>query len=140
MQLDHQKLQVYQRALELVALADGVARAFPRGRAYLADQLRRAATSIVLNIAEGAGEFAPADKARFYRMAKRSAVECTAVFDVVERLALVDAERMSQARAAAVEVIAMLTRMALNRRTRAARGSEGGQGGGGMAEGGGARG
>ncbi len=129
MQLDHQKLQVYQRALELVALADGVVKAFPRGRAYLADQLRRAATSVVLNIAEGAGEFAPADKARFYRMAKRSAVECTAVFDVAERLALVEAQRTSGARAAAVEVIAMLTRMALNRRARKAGGKEDGQGG-----------
>ncbi|MBW3534903.1 MAG: four helix bundle protein, partial [Gemmatimonadetes bacterium] len=38
----------------------------------LEDQLDRAATSIVLNIAEGAGEFSLPDKQRFYRMAKRS--------------------------------------------------------------------
>ncbi len=52
-------------AIEFVALADQMASALPRGRAYLADQLRRAASSIPLNIAERAGESAAANKARF---------------------------------------------------------------------------
>jgi len=39
----------------------------PRGRAYLAEQLQRASTSIPLNTAEGAGEFSTKEKARFYR-------------------------------------------------------------------------
>jgi four helix bundle protein len=73
MQLDHEKLDVYRVAIEPVALADDIVEQMPRGRAYLADQLQRAATSVPLNIAEGAGEFSPKDKARFYRMAKRSA-------------------------------------------------------------------
>ena len=72
MQLDHEKLDVYRVAIEPVALADDIVEQMPRGRAYLADQLQRAATSVPLNI-EGAGEFSPKDKARFYRMAKRSA-------------------------------------------------------------------
>jgi four helix bundle protein len=56
-----------------------MAGAFPRGLGDLADQLRRASTSIVLNIAEGAGEYSPKDKAKFYRFAKRSAAECSAI-------------------------------------------------------------
>ena len=72
---EHDRLDMYKAAIEFLALADTIAGALPRGRAYLVDQLRRAATSISLNIAEGAGEFAPADKARFYRMARRSATE-----------------------------------------------------------------
>ena len=56
---------------------------FPPGHASLADQLRRAATSICLNIAEGSGEFSPKEKARLYRIAKRSATECAAILDVV---------------------------------------------------------
>ena len=50
---------------------------------HLADQLHRAATSIPLNIAEGAGEFSPKDKARFYRIALRSATESAAILDLV---------------------------------------------------------
>ena len=49
------------------------------GRAHLKDQLDRAGTSIVLNIAEGAGEFSLPDKQRFYRIAKRSATETSAM-------------------------------------------------------------
>src|SRR6267142_107291 len=46
---------------------------FPRGRRHLADQLSRAATSIILNIAEGAGKFSGPDKQRFYTTAIGSA-------------------------------------------------------------------
>ena len=68
---EHERLDVYRASIELVAGADQLADRFPRGRAHLSDQLRRAVASIPLNIAEGAGEFAPADKARFYRIARR---------------------------------------------------------------------
>ena len=53
----HEKLDVYQAAIKLVALMDEVVENLPRGRAYLANQLQRAATSVPLNIAEGAGEY-----------------------------------------------------------------------------------
>jgi four helix bundle protein len=66
---DHERLDVYQAALDLVAIADGIVRRLPRGRAYLADQIQRSSTSIPLNIAEGAGEYSRKDKARFYRFA-----------------------------------------------------------------------
>ena len=36
------------------------------------------------NIAEGAGEFSPKEKARFYRMARRSANEVAAWLEIVE--------------------------------------------------------
>ena len=61
----HERLDVYQAAVAFLVLADTIASSLPRGRADLADQLRRASTSISFNVAEGAGEYAPADKARF---------------------------------------------------------------------------
>lgn len=84
--LDHEQLDVYQQALAFVATAFEIAAALPGKRGDLGDQLRRASTSIVLHIAEGAGEFAPSEKARFYRIARRSAVECAAILDIVARL------------------------------------------------------
>lgn len=91
--LDHEKLTVYQVAIEFVILADEVIKHLPRGRAYLSDQLQRAALSITLNIAEGAGEYAVDEKVRFYRMAKRSATECAGVLEVCQRLGLLEESR-----------------------------------------------
>src|SRR6187402_2810918 len=75
MSFDHERLDVYQRALEFLDQCDTILEQLPSGRAHLKDQLDRAATSVVLNVAEGAGEFSPDEKRRFYRIARRSATE-----------------------------------------------------------------
>jgi len=86
----HEKLDVYKAALAFLQIVDDILEEVPRGRGHLGDQLDRAATSIVLNVAEGAGEFAPAEKARFYRVARRSVNECAAVLDVYRARQVVD--------------------------------------------------
>jgi len=113
--LDHEKLTVYQIAIEFVILADEVIEHLPRGRAYLSDQLQRAALSIPLNIAEGAGEYAIDEKARFYRMAKRSATECAGVLDVCQRLQLVEEGRYTKGRELLIRIVSMLIKMAQRR-------------------------
>jgi four helix bundle protein len=55
MVLDHERLDVYAIALGFLVFANEVIERLPRGRGHLADQLTRASTSIVLNLAEGAG-------------------------------------------------------------------------------------
>ena len=112
MTLDHTKLDVYQRALELLDLLDLIHELMPPGRAHLKDQLDRAGTSVVLNIAEGAGEFSPPEKQRFYRMARRSAVETAAVLDILERRRSLPAEALQPARELVVRVVSMLVRLA----------------------------
>jgi len=108
---DHEKLTVYQVAIEFVILADEVIEHLPRGRAYLSDQLQRAALSISLNIAEGAGEYAVDEKARFYRMAKRSATECAGVLDVCQRLRLIEENRYIKGRELLISIVSMLIKM-----------------------------
>ena len=105
---DHEHLDVYGFAIDFVALANSTVERLPRGRNYLADQLNRAASSVPLNIAEGAGEFSPKEKARFYRMARRSATECAAILDVCRRLALVEEEAHLAGREALLRIVSML--------------------------------
>ena len=81
---DHEDLDVYRVSLQFVEDVHNLAKQLPAGNAHLTDQLLRAATSISLNIAEGAGEYSRAEKKRFYRMAKRSASESTAALDVLQ--------------------------------------------------------
>jgi len=92
-------------------LADEIVEHLPRGRAYLSDQLHRAALSIPLNIAEGAGEYAVEEKARFYRMAKRSAAECAGILDVCQRLQLVDEQYRARGQELLIRIVSMLVKM-----------------------------
>jgi four helix bundle protein len=108
---DHEKLVVYQRSLDLLERLDRILDAMPPGRAHIKDQLDRAGTSIVLNIAEGGGEFSPMEKQRFYRMAKRSATESAAVLDILLRRKVVAEALIADARGLLTEVAAMLTQM-----------------------------
>ena len=109
---DHEKLDVYQAAIEFVIVTESVVNQFPKGRAYLIDQLQRAGSSVLLNIAEGAGEFSANEKLRFYRIARRSATECAAILDICTSLNIIDAHLGSKSRGLLLRIVSMLTKMA----------------------------
>ncbi|MEK7470379.1 MAG: four helix bundle protein [Planctomycetota bacterium] len=103
-----ENLDVFQLALDAAVQADAVAQALPRGRAYLADQIRRAVSSVVLNIAEGAGEWLRPEKEKFYRYAKRSAVETGAAIVLVEKLQLASLDLTGPVRSLLLKLIPMM--------------------------------
>jgi four helix bundle protein len=111
MPFDHEKLDVYGLAIDFVARANGIVEVLPRGRGYLADQLQRAALSIVLNIAEGAGKYSGDDKAAFYARARGSTTESAAVLDVCARLSLVPTAMCIEHKAILERVTQMLTKL-----------------------------
>lgn len=49
----------------------------------LKDQLQRASTSIILNIAEWAGKYSKADKKNYYLIARGSVHECVAIIRIL---------------------------------------------------------
>ena len=53
--LDYEKLDVYQCAIEFLALSYDLLQSLPRGSSQIADHLKRASLSVPLNIAEGYG-------------------------------------------------------------------------------------
>lgn len=54
--------------------------------AYLKDQCLRAASSVVLNLAEGSGKDSPADRRRFFQIAMGSTRELQSILDLVDRV------------------------------------------------------
>jgi four helix bundle protein len=110
-QFDHERLDVYQLALQWLARADRIVMDLPRGRAYFADQLTRASASIVLNIAEGSGKFSKADKRRYYLSALGSATECAAICDVMAQLGLITDDRQGEAKRLLVRITSMLIKL-----------------------------
>ena len=115
---EFEKLDVYQISLDFVVVADEITESLPRGRSYLKDQLRRAANSIPANLAEGVGEFSPPDKLRFFRMSRRSAVECASHLLVCRRLRLADDTLVDKGLGYLHRIVAMLTSLVKSVSTR----------------------
>jgi len=111
--LSFKKLDVYRCAIELLGLIatvlDDMAKS--KGNAVLADQLKRAGFSMPLNIAEGAGKSTPADQSKHYVIARGSAMECGAIFDVALVLNIVTAQTASRAEELVTRIVEMLTKM-----------------------------
>ena len=112
MPLDHERLEVYQVALEFFDLADEIVEQLPRGRGHLSDQLARASLSIVNNIAEGAGKFSGPDKRRYYLIAAGSSTESAAMLDVCLRRRLITEDAHRRGKQLVERIVAMLVKLA----------------------------
>jgi len=105
---DAHKLAVYHVAIAFQAAAVGL---LPKGHAVLRDQLERASLSVVLNLAEGAGRRSRRDKARFYTIARGSAMETLAMIDVLVARRIAQADAAKPAEDLGIRVVQMLTKL-----------------------------
>jgi four helix bundle protein len=80
---DFEKLLVYEKAKNLAADILSFLKTNKTIDAFLKNQLKRACTSIVLNIAEGSGRFTKPDKRNFYTISRGSTYECVSILDLV---------------------------------------------------------
>ncbi|MEZ6075416.1 MAG: four helix bundle protein [Pirellulaceae bacterium] len=71
---DHDRLDVYRRSIQYTADAFQLSKALRGLHRHARDQWLRAAQSIPLNIAEGNGKRSLKDRARFFDMARGSAI------------------------------------------------------------------
>ena len=71
-----EKLEVWQKAIDLSTHIHGLTRTFPKDELYvLTSQIKRAADSVALNIAEGSTGQTNAEFKQFVGYALRSAIE-----------------------------------------------------------------
>ena len=104
---DHEKLDVYREAIDFCGwVGDFLSRI--EARAAAKDQLDRASTSVPLNIAEGNGKFSPADRARFFEIARGSATECAACLDVLVVRKLATDQETAPRKEQLVKIVQML--------------------------------
>jgi four helix bundle protein len=71
--------------------------------------LLRASQSIPLNIAEGNGKTSPADRRRFFEIARGSALECAVIQDVLQAGKILSSEENLGAKKNLDRIVAMLT-------------------------------
>src|SRR2546421_10903129 len=106
---DFRKLQVWEKAHQLaLTLYHVTASSFPRDETYgLVSQIRRSASSIPSNIAEGCGRDGDAELARFCTIARGSASELEYQILLSQDLVLIQPD--NYAHSTAVEIKRMLT-------------------------------
>ena len=83
MTLRHEKLDVYRLAIDYVVWVFAQANELNNVHRHARDQWLRASQSIPLNIAEGNGKTADADRRRYFEIARGSVLECAAIQDVL---------------------------------------------------------
>ena len=109
--LAYENMDVYRCAIQFLALSAKALEGMPKGNSGLSDQLKRAALSIPLNIAESSGKTTSADRKRFCAIARGSAMECSAILDACRVLSLVDENIVEEGKSLLVRIVAMLTKM-----------------------------
>ncbi len=109
--LSYQKLDVYQCAIEFLALAALIVGRLPRGYSFLADELNRPAMSIPQNITEGVGKPSEADRSRYFGIARGSAMECGAILDACAVLGLAGVDTLKKGADLLERIVSMLSKM-----------------------------
>ena len=86
MSFKFEKLKIWQLSLDYIDQIYMVVSKLPDSEKFnLSSQLRRAATSIALNIAEGSTGQTNAEQARFLSIALRSLIETVACIKIIDR-------------------------------------------------------
>ena len=114
-QLSHEKLEVYQKSIYFLTLSAKVLGEIPRGYAELSDQLKRAALSVPLNIAEASGRTGSLDNARHFAIARGSALECGAILDACNALQILDSKIYAEGKRLLVAEVSMLSKLCVKR-------------------------
>lgn len=81
--LNHRRLVGYSVARSLVNECYKISKSFPIFEKYgISSQIRRAAVSVYLNIAEGASRKSDVERKRYFEIARGSIMEIDAILDI----------------------------------------------------------
>lgn len=87
LQLNHQKLDIYSFSQAFVLECYKLSKCLPDSEKFgMITQIRRAALSVHLNIAEGASRKSEIERKRFYEISRSSIVEIDAALDIANGL------------------------------------------------------
>lgn len=115
MQFDHEKLDVYQVALQFVSWSCELLNENDRMKharmAEVSNQLDRASLSILLNIAEGNGKRQKPIRAKFFDDARGSATECAACLDALVVKKYCDEHRVQPGKEMLLRIVSMLCKL-----------------------------
>jgi len=109
---DFERLKVYEIALEFVLKVFKLIKNLTRDYQFsLGDQFRRAALSIVNNIAEGSGKLSKKEKSQFYRISLTSSRECIPMLTILFKEKIISEIEHNNLREDCIYICNMLGRL-----------------------------
>jgi four helix bundle protein len=112
LQLAHTKLDVFITGKNLVLACYKVSRLLPPDERFnMTQQLRRAALSIQLNIAEGSSRKSAIERRRFYEISRGSLIEVDTIFDLAVDLEYLNKDELTETGGLLVRTFQMLSKM-----------------------------
>ena len=96
-QLSHTKLDVFKVTKDFVLICYKETKPFPTEEKFgMISQIRRAALSVHLNVAEGCSRKSVAERKRFYEIARGSIIEVDTALDVAVNLNYITKEHLQE--------------------------------------------
>ncbi len=112
LKLAHTKLDVYQLSRKMVLECYKLSGQIPESERYgLIQQIRRAATSVSLNIAEGSSRKSETERKRYFEIARGSVVEIDSILDLFSDLNYCSEDEMNPTGQLIVRCFQMLSAM-----------------------------
>jgi four helix bundle protein len=112
LQLAHTKLNVYSISRTLALECYKVTKLFPNEEKFaIVQQIRRAALSVYLNIAEGCSWKSKIERLRYFEIARGSVIETDAAMDLAFNLDYVSIDQLQAAGDSIVKTFKLLTGM-----------------------------
>jgi four helix bundle protein len=112
LKLAHTKLDVFISGKDHVLCCYKISKLLPPDERFnMTQQLRRAALSIQLNIAEGSSRKSDIERRRYYEIARGSAIEIDTILDIAEEPGYFKKEDLTQTGDLIIKTFQMLSKM-----------------------------
>ena len=112
LELSHTKLDIFKVSKSFVLNCYRETKTFPPEEKFgIVQQIRRAALSVHLNIAEGCSRRSATERKRFYEIARGSAIEIDAALDIAVELNYTTKERLYELGQFMIRCFQMISKM-----------------------------
>jgi four helix bundle protein len=112
LQLSHTNLDIFKVSKSFVLNCYKETKTFPSEEKFgIVQQIRRAALSVHLNIAEGCSRKSVAERKRFYEVARGSLIEVDSALDISVDLSYVSKEKLTELGQLIVRMFQLISKM-----------------------------
>ena len=109
--MNHNKLHCYELLLGIAKTVPALLKSLPKGEGFLADQLKRALISGILNLSEGNSRTSIKERNRFFDISLASIAETSSAIDIMASFGYIKIEESLKLKMKLSTAIKMISRL-----------------------------